>query len=432
MAFQALINGVVRYFKSVGTGTTDDPFIPSHVLGTNELATSAWGEPIFVEKHSLGRGLFTFTIPKSQWTKLINGTEVLDTSADTFIFSDNGRMKVTATTGNRYTARTKRHFRYQANRGQQYSDSVWINAPGAGKLYIVIRTISGTTVTDTRTEITGHGLDLSKGNITDGVFQWRGAGNFFGYANLEKISEIAKLGTTTALTITNPALPVFYEAVQGAHALGGVARTGSALRWGLGTVENGMFWEFEYADTSNPAMWIGCWDVSSQGGQAEALTYDSFTTGLISSNDGQRTALAFRVPTTRTNDNGNIWINTTDAVLSQITANAKDESQFQVYYTRDATAITLTAGSWTSSPLTGAVQYITSNDVDVGNTFTFDSAKCSLLLSNTIPIDTPSAFTNPLNGRGEFYLTPGDYIICTHNTSGIDLVSTTVVIGAEI
>jgi hypothetical protein len=432
MTFTATENDVVKYFDALGTGATDDPYIPRRVLGKNDLATSAWGEPVFVQPHSLGAGVFTFTVPKADWKKMINGTEVYDTSADAFIYSDNGRLKVTASGGNLYRCQTKRHYRYQPNRGHRYSDSVWITSPGTGKLYMVLRTIVGTTVTDTRTEVVGHGLDLSKGNVTDGVFQWRGAGDFWGFGNLTEIAHAEKLGNTTALTITNPAMPVFYEAVQGAHTLGGLARTGSAVRWGLGTSQNGVFWEFEYADTSNPTIHVGCWDVTSQGGQAEGLTYTSITTGLIASTSVNEPAMAFRIPSTRTNDNGNSWVNTIDVMLAQISATAVDESSFEVWITRDSTKISNIVGqSWTPDSLTGAVEYIVNNEGGA-TTFDFTSAGCFRLLSAIVPINSTMNFTNPLDGLGKYMLTPGDIVICTHSTSGTDNVIISAAFGAEI
>ena len=431
MSFQAKENGVVKNFAAEGDGVTED-YTPRRLLGRNALATSAWGEPVFVRPYSLGSGVFTYTVPKSDWKKLINGTEVLDTSADSFIYSDNGRLKVTATSGNRYTCQTKRHYRYQPNRGHRYSDSVWIDSPGAGKLYLGIRTIVGTTVTDTRTEVIGHGLDLSKGNVTDGVFQWRGAGDFWGFGNLAELVHSELLGTTTALTITNPALPVFYEAIQGGHTLGGLARTGSAVRWGLGTAENAMFWEFEYADTSNPTFWIGCWDVASQGGQAEGLTYTPITTGIVASSSTNEPALAIRIPTARTNDNGNTWLNTIDVMLAQISATAVDESTFEVWITRDSTKISNIVGqSWTPDDLTGAAEYLI-NDAGGATTFDFTSTGCTKLLSAIVPINSTMNFTNPLDGLGKFMLTPGDIVVCTHNTAGTDNVIISAAFGAEI
>lgn len=405
------------------------------ILGVNDLATSAWGEQIVAKKLSLGRGLFTYTVPPQTWKKEINGAEVLDTSANAFIFSDNGRLKVTASSGNRYSCRTKRHYRYQPDRGQQYSDAVWLGGTLTnGKLYHVIRTIQGTTVTDSRVEVTA-GVDLSKGNVTDGTFQWRGAGDFWGYLNLVEKHHREVLGTAIALTMSNPALPYCYEAKQGAYTYGEVARTGSQVRWGMFTEQNGVFWEFEYADTQNPIIHAGCWDVSSQGGQKEALSYEVVTSGRIQSGTtgtAEQPMIAVRVPTTRVNDNGNTWLNTVDIVLSRIRANAKDESQFRAYYTRDASAITLTAGTWTQSNLTKMTEYILNNPLDATKTFSFNAAKCTKILDDTIPLETPVDFDNPLNGDGPFYLAAGDIIICTHETAGADLCSVTVEMGAEI
>ncbi len=432
MTFQASENGSPKHFDSVGTGTANDPYIPRRVLGTNPLATDVWGRPIFVAPRMLGHSLFTFGIPAAKFIKRINGTEVLDTSANAFIYSDNGRLKVTSTLGNRYTLQSKRHYRYQPDREHRYSDSAWINAPGAGKLYLVTRTIVGTTVTDTRTEIVAHGLDLSKGNVFDITFQWRGAGDYLAYGNLQNKITVEVLGTSATLTITNPALPAFYEAIQGAHTLGGVARTGSAVRWGLGTAENGAFLEFEYADTANPTLWIGCYSVASQGGADEVLTYSPINTGQINSTSANEPAMAFRVSATRTNDNGNTWVNTVDVILAEISASAVDESVFEVWMTRDATKISNIVGqTWTNDLVTnGAVQYLINNEGGA-KTFDFSSTGCVLLMSKVVNLNTQTDFKNPIDRRGDFYLTPGDIIVCTHSTSGTDLVSVHAVFGVE-
>jgi len=423
--------GALQYFATDGQGIQGNPFTSRTVLGRNntDLTTTAWGEQLVVNKYSLFRSVFTFEVPVT-YKKMINGVEVLDTSADANILSTEGRLKVSSSAGTRYTCRTKRNPRYQPNRSHLYSDSCWVENPGAGTLYIVLRSTYFGVTTDERTEITDLPNDLALGNVWDIQFQWRGAGDFFIYSNLLQRIILEKLGTTTRPTIPNPAMPAMYEAIQGAHVAGGVARSGSAVRWGLGTEENGIFFEWEYEDTRDPALTIGCNDISTEGGQAEALVYGSVNTGRIESTNGEQPSIAMRVPATRIYD-GNTVINTRDVQLARISTGQKDESTIRVYATRDPSAINLTAGTW-ERDFTNSVESIVNDNDDSGKTFTFDNTKAVLLFSTEVELDQPAAFDNPVREKADFYITPGDHIIVTHQTAGTDIVNVTIEFGADL
>lgn len=401
------------------------------LTGKYQLNTGAWGEPIFSQKKSLDHGVFTFDIDATRYKRMSGDVEIKDGSIDGYVRSERGKLVISADTlGQRFALRTKRSYRYQPNRGHLYGDSTWIPTAGNGTLYMVIRTKTSNTVLDVRTEVTNLTVDITKGNVWDIQFQWRGAGDFFWYSNLIRSYLTNQLGQTTELTITNPSLPAMYEAAKGSHTIGGVTRANSAVRWGLGTQDNGIFYEWEYEDDRDPQLEVGCWDVSSEGGANDGLTYGSVASDDVLSPDGEQPSVALRVPEFRI-VNGESWVNTISAELARITVGQADESTPRVYITRDTSAIALVAGTWTPDPLTKATEYIINNENDVNATFSFDKAKCILVFSTKTEADQPKSFVNPLQDRAGFWLTPGDILIVTHQTIGNDLVNVTVEFGAE-
>ena len=90
----------------------------------------------------------------------------------------------------------------------------------------------------------------------------------------------------------------------------------------------------------------------------------------------------------------------------------------------------LVGGSWADN-WSGDVEYIT--DTGSGANFTFDSTKMALVFETQVELDQPFTKTNPVGGRGDFYLTNGDIILVTMtpNSVGSDDVSITIEFGSE-
>lgn len=334
-------------------------------INANGLGADAWGRNKMISDKSLFHGINTLGIQKEVWKKLLDGTEVTDGSIDANITDINGATCVKSDVlGNRYTLQSLQHPGYQPNRGHLFSDSSWIPNANNGKFGAVVRTTVDGVTTETFREIgsviattltvDGIDYDLSKGNVHDIQIQWRGVGNFVTYVNLENVDNNEVLGTLSDLSVSNPSLPVRYEAVKGPHTLGGLARTGSAVRFGIGTEENGILLEYQYTDNADAIVYMGCCDISTEGGTDESQVLGSAVvkrfvthTGANSTEVAEEYAvLAFRVPAGRL-INGTVGThtvyNTRDIQINGFDIKANDEGDFSVYRTRDPAAITTNA-----------------------------------------------------------------------------------------
>lgn len=345
-------------------------------VNNNDLGEDAWGRNKVVFDRSLFHGINTYGIAKEMWKKYLNGTEVLDGSIDDVIRDVNGATCIKSDVpGERNTLQSLQHPGYQPNRGHLFSDSSWIPNANDGTFGVLVRTTVDGVTTDTFTALgsvseTTHtvgadNFDLSKGNVHDLQLQWRGVGNFKTFINLLGTSNNQVLGTLSNLSVSNPSLSVRYEAIKGAHTLGGLARTGSAVRFGLGTEENGVMLEYQYPDDSDAIIYFGCCDVSSEGGSAEVQvlgTVNAERHATDNANDSSQdqnlhAVLAFRVPATKTingTSGTHVIYNSRDIQINGIDIKAGDEGSFYLYRTRNGANIT--AGQWTLN-WSGDVEY---------------------------------------------------------------------------
>lgn len=418
------VNGKSAQRVIVVNGTEEGKTNTGAVTGLNDLSSDAWGRQKVVIDKSLFHGICTQGIPEDLWIKKLNGVEVIDGSLDTNIRDENGAAIIKSTTlGQRYTLMGKRHPRYQPNRGHLFSDSSFIIGAGSGTLYSCKRTTFDGVTTD-YTRIAVASVSREFGHVNDIQFQWRGVGNYKWFVDLDKILTEEILGTLNRLSIANPALPAFYEAVKGSHTVGGVLRNNSCVRWGLGTELNGVFYEFEYEDDRDARIEMGCCDISSEGGDNESLTYGSATSGDVTIADTiDSVVLAIRVPLTRTINTSTGTFedyNTRDLILKAINTGQNDEQTLKVFYTRDPTAID--AGvAWTRN-WSDDVEFVNYNDV-----VSFDSNKAVEIFSTRVETDLPYLKdTNKI-------LTNGDYLIVVMNPVGPggDIVTSTIEFEAE-
>jgi hypothetical protein len=223
-----------------------------------DLIVDAWGIPKVSLPHSLFHGLFTFDIPAAQWFMYHGVTQVY---TSTNIASTNSAGVVTANaTQPSVTLQSRMCPRYQPNRGHLYSTALWCPSKTAdgvrewglsttengvffrlksdGLLYAVLRSNSIETVEEVIDTSVVDGFDVQKGNVYDIQYQWRGVGDYKFYINLVLVHTFENLGTLTALSMQNPALPATYKAVR---------------------------------TTADVAMHIGCVDISSENGSDNKL-----------------------------------------------------------------------------------------------------------------------------------------------------------------
>ena len=148
-------------------------------------------------------------------------------------------MRAGATLSDASYLRSYRNPRYEPNRGMLYSTAMRFTNPSAamvrrfgqftkeagtffeldnGVLYGVVRTTVDSVTTDDRffirQDIRNNVFDLSKGNVFDIQWQWRGVGNYVFFVNLQEVVNTGYLGTKDELTMFNPALPVAFESIN--------------------------------------------------------------------------------------------------------------------------------------------------------------------------------------------------------------------------
>ena len=410
-----LLSNAVDY---LGNPFTEDSFIifanknlgsigeQSINLASNDLGKDAWGRPKVINDKTILHGMFTHNVPESLWYEKIN--DVVQT-AITNSTSVNGALnfQAGATLNDKTKLRTYRNPRYEPNRGFIHSTAAVIENPAAlmnrcfgvatdesgvffrlesGTLYGVIRTTRNSITTEDKIELNTTGIDLSKGNVFDIQYQWRGVGNYEFFINLISVGKFNYLGTLTELSMSNPANPIFFESEN------------------LG---------------DNDIMKFGCVDVSSEGGEVNSgKTYGSIgiptETGSVAVTGYNTPVLVVRNKTTI-----NGLINTRDTLALLASAYSDQKSVFRVWTTRDNTAITLNNQSWSDFG-DGHLEYIIYDTPDVATPMTFDTAKAQLIFGCRIDQDSTYSTSALFEGRTDIYQTPSDiFILTVHRENGI-------------
>jgi hypothetical protein len=203
-------------------------------LGVGDITADAWGVQKMSLPYSLFHGMWTFDIPASMWFMYENGTQVYTSTA---IVSAGGAAVLTTSAAKAALILEGRVApRYQPNRGHLFSTALWcpnktndgvrewglettencvcFKLKADGKLYAELRS-GGASTYEAEIDTSGiAGFDVQKGNVYDIQYQWRGVGNYKFFINLQLVHTIANLGTLTALSMENPALPISYRATR--------------------------------------------------------------------------------------------------------------------------------------------------------------------------------------------------------------------------
>ena len=366
----------------------------------------AWGRQKVVNDYSIFHGMFTFAVPYSMWIEEIDQVE--QTTRTNFT-SASGALLCTGVNGQTNVLFSKRHPRYQPNRGYLYSVSMIVDTAAnainhdfgaftetsglffrvnAGVLYAVLRTTINNTTTENAQVIPFTG-DLTKGNIFDIQAQWRGVGNIKFFINLELVYEFDHLGTLTDLSVNNPAMPI-------AFSLNGVG-----------------------------SMRCGCADISSEGGNKDTRQLGFTGTGEINLSNTETAYLVLQIEKYLTYEGGQVR-NTLDIALRRLTAFADDPTLFQAYYTRDATKFVGTTWSSTDSGVIGQLAAV-NGDIVIDNLLGMTRIE-----SRRVPNNSSLEISNPDEQYGDFYLTGGDYIVITLEAKNATLGGTSLDWGTEI
>lgn len=368
------------------------------------LKSDAWFKQKVANDNSILHGMFTYNVPADKWYEMVDDVEQTSFVSATSI---DGKLNlVSGALNEKRQLRTFRHPRYEPNRGHLWSDSAFFPNPTAngertmglftkeagvgfrlrsGTLYAVRRTTVGGTTTDIETELNlPDSVDLSKGNIFDIQFQWRGVGSYFFYVNLQPVGVLDVLGTLDELSMFNPALPLAFECINQGDPV---------------------------------TLQIGCVDVTSEGGEDNGKSYGSVG---ISNQLGAVTVSGFNNPiiVLRNKSLFDGKLNTRDILALLVTAYADQRCVFRVWATRDETAITLNDQSW-GDFRDGHLEYIEYDNPDVANPITFDETKAELIFTCRVDQDQSYASSALFEGRTEVYQTPGDIFVFTmHRETG--------------
>lgn len=402
-----------KYLKTINTGDiSSDAALPLQVSGANEMSLDAWGTQRIARDYSLFHGIWTYDIPEKVWLEFSDGSEIAISQAS----SVSGGLQLESSTDDRRLS-SKRHPRYQPNRGLKYSTACILNAAtaGTGTLYAVIRkrnNSTGTTVDDRQEVTLPDGIDLSKGNVFDFQAQLRGVGNISFFINLEKIYTFEYLGTLTGLSISNYALPVSFECTdQG------------IIRFGMFNDYDGIFFEYEFDSVQETQLNVGCVDVTSEGGQIERKEFTPIASGIDSSiyatnNSGIGTViLAIRIPETLSYNTDTIPI-TRDSVFNRYIGVARgDEAIHKIYTMRNTTAFNSVFTSDGENKVGSLLEYIiggtnsggTENVAALQTAFEAQISNMELLTARRSEIDTEIIITN-VDDNSPLTLTAGDYI----------------------
>lgn len=387
----------------------------------NELGYDAWGRGKAVTDFSLFSALWNFDVPNREWV------EYLDTAGTYVEQARISNIKVKSTGGMLYvlgdaTTNTmllsKRHPRYQPNRGFLYSTAVVLETPnvvgkrrwgcaidsesglffelvGSGASYVlnaVSRTDVAGVVTENRVDITASlpaGFDISKGNIYDIQMQWRGVGNIKFFINLELIHTFEFLGTLSGLSINNPAMQVMYEALDSAG--------------------------------ENLVIKAGCVDVTSEGGIRPYRQYTSEGTGEtllpVDNSTNGIAILAVKIPETITYDGVSVKY-TRDAILSQLTTFCRDQAQVTAYYGRLVATPNLDAAVGWVKASDSFYEYLTNATGTLDTAFNLDIANMFRFFTTRIAVDTPYSHRFSNLDNADIFLAAGDIIVLAMRSDG--------------
>ena len=408
------------------------------VLGKTALSSDAWGRQKVINDYSIFHALFTYDVPDRVWEELSVDASMTYTplvQTGTLVSSVGGALRVASgTTANAgSTLSSKRHPRYQPNRGHLYSTAGWMPNPesdgnrkwgimcgclsdtrrsgayfeleGNGStwaLYAVVRSYG--TILE-RTDITSllpAGFDISKGHLYDIQFQWRGVGDYCFFIDQQLIYTVERLGAYSALGLWNPALSVAFECTTNT--------------------------------TTELDMFFGCVDVTSEGGAKDSRQFASISTGtgLINAASTGSAVLAVRVPRTLTYNSDTV-INTRDLVASKLTSWTRDEAAVQVYFARDTVATTLNGLTWTSLPDSTANYLVGGAGSALDTAFQTDRASMQLVLNEWDDLEQKNIVINPDQDAAPFYITGGDImVIAVQSVAGTDENSTTLYLSEEL
>lgn len=376
------------------------PAAPDYPNGVGDLTLDAWGNPKFVQPFSLCHGLFTYNIPQSQWFLYENGTQVY---TSTNITSTNSVANLTTDETNTVLLLESRLCpRYQPNRGHHFSMAGWFpnktndgvrdfglfttengvffRLKADGKLYAVLRSGGSETLEQEIDTSVLTNFDVEKNNIYDIQFQWRSAGNYKFFigdpltGTSKLVHEFNLLGTLTAASMENPALPIAFKATR---------------------------------TTEDVVMNIPCADVTSEGGTIESSEYGSAYAEDVSISTNTPVLSLYQPLQV------NSETNTRAAKLVRMSFTCDKKAVFKVWLTRDAGNLT----GETFKPIAESISTtLQADSPDMDATAVTATAATTASMDLVTVVSVPAGETKLIGLPSEtinFYLVRGDIITVT-------------------
>lgn len=381
----------------------------------NRYGYDAWLRPKSIQDFSLFSATWTFDVPARVWEEVswdyINEIPVLQPTFSKVRSRLNMLSVLSGTSyGNGTVARSRKYMRYQPNRGQLVSTAIICPEPTAaasrewglstaqnGVLFELIgdgtnwdmqvtRRDNGIVVD--RTSIKNNILSLipnfnpGLGNVYDIQYEWRGMGNFFFYVNLQLVYTMDILGSQTSLTVSDPALPVAFVCT---------------------TLQEGAEHE----------LFVGCVDVTSEGGTDPRTLFATVTTGstlLTLDSSGTDTALlALRVPRFVNYNSGSIF-NSRGAFMDKLVTWTRDEALTRVFAFRQVSSPNLNSITW-STLNDSRLEYARGGTGSaLHNAFLTDKSSGFIVLGEWADLDIKNVITNPAK-NSDFQIVPGDILV---------------------
>lgn len=379
-----------------GLVTVDNPFPVRGGFG--ELINDAWGVPKISLPYSIFHGMWTYDIPASMWFMYEGGIQVY---TSTNIVSSGGAAVLTTSAAKTGLILEGRECpRYQPNRGHLFSTALWTPSKTAngvrewglrtaengvffrlkadGLLYAVQRSGNVETKEEVIDTSAVAGFDVEKGNVYDIQYQWRGVGNYKFFINLTLVKTFANLGTLTALSMQNPALPISFRCTR---------------------------------TTEDVSMSIGCADITSENGASNNQEYGAAYASAVATTGADKPVLCLHNPL---QING--VTNTRTVSIAEFTVNSNKKSTFKVWRTRSAADIT---GETFQTIGNGSFMQTDSPDMTAGAIRATAVTVANLKFQTAISVE--SAVTrlveSPNQSIIKFNMVRGDYLIITNDAT---------------
>lgn len=366
---------------------------PANSLG--DITADAWGVPKVSIAHSLFHGLFTNDIPGSQWFMFEGATQVY---TSTNIASVNSAGTIIADAVNPSVMLQSRDCpRYQPNRGHLFSTALWCPAKAAdglrkwgvstaengvyfclkadGLLYACLRSGGIETMEQVIDTASVPGFDVQKGNTYDIQYQWRGVGNYKFFVNLVLVHTFNNLGTLTALSMENPALPAMFAADR---------------------------------VTEDVSLSIGCVDISSENGNDDTIQ-PQVAYANITRSGADVPVISIHNPLTI-----NGQTNTRTIYPARVSLSCDKKAVFKIWRHR---APSLLTGETFVALGNGSYVQTDSPDTAVGAVAATAATVAGMSLIDVVNIQAGGSFSSTkVDTRMDFNLVRGDYLTVTATT----------------